>query len=236
MRDSLHRMSAAPLPDARWRAVFDALFAAFGAQHWWPGETPLEVMIGAVLTQNTAWRNVERAIAQLRAADALDAETLLALPEATLAELIRPAGYFNVKARRLKALLRFLADQDALAHAHTLGAQTALPELRRRLLAVHGVGEETADSILLYALGRPVFVVDTYTRRIFTRLGLLRGDERYADIQAAFQAHLPPDTRVYNEYHALIVRLGKDICRPRPRCATCPVRADCRHAAQNATA
>lgn len=236
MRDSLDRMSAAPLPDARWRAVFDALFTAFGAQHWWPGETPLEVMIGAVLTQNTAWRNVERAIAQLRAADALDAETLLALPEATLAELIRPAGYFNVKARRLKALLRFLADQGALAQAGTLGARTALPELRRRLLAVHGVGEETADSILLYALGRPVFVVDAYTRRIFTRLGLLHGDERYADIQTVFQAHLPPDARLYNEYHALIVRMGKDVCRPRPRCAACPLRADCRHAAENATA
>ena len=210
-----------------WRHVHDRLLAAFGPQHWWPGDTPFEVMTGAVLTQNTAWSNVERAIARLKAADALSGRALLDLAPDALAELIRPAGYFNVKTRRLKALCAYLEQEGVLEDPVRLAQAAPLPELRRRLLAVNGVGEETADSILLYALHLPVFVVDAYTRRIFVRLGLLHGDETYAGVQAAFLAHLPQERALYNEYHALIVRLGKDFCRPRPRCGGCPLNAQC---------
>jgi endonuclease-3 related protein len=209
------------------RTLYEHLYSAFGPQHWWPGETPFEVMVDAVLTQNTAWGNVEKAIARLKQADALSGRVILDLAPADLAELIRPAGYFNVKARRLKSLCTFLDAQGVLDEPERLAEIAPLPELRRRLLAVHGVGEETADSILLYALDLPSFVVDAYTRRIFTRLGLLRGDETYAGIQAAFVAHLPLDRALYNEYHALIVHLGKHHCRPRPRCAGCPLREAC---------
>lgn len=212
---------------AAWRGVYDALLAAFGPQHWWPGDTPFEVMVGAVLTQNTAWGNVEKAIARLKQADVLSGHALMSLAPPELAELIRPAGYFNVKARRLQSLCAFLDDEGVLDNPVRLAAQAPLPELRRRLLAVNGVGEETADSILLYALDLPSFVVDAYTRRIFTRLGLIVGDEPYAGIQAAFIAALPLDRALYNEYHALIVHLGKHHCRPRPRCAGCPLREAC---------
>lgn len=210
-----------------WRTPFDRLSAHYGPQHWWPGETPFEVMVGAVLTQNTAWSNVEKAIARLKQAKALTGPALLALPEAELAELIRPAGYFNVKAKRLRALCAFLDQAGVLDAPERLREQAPLPALRQRLLAVHGVGEETADSILLYALGLPSFVVDAYTRRIFDRLGLLAGGETYGAIQGAFQRHLPADTRLFNEYHGLIVQLGKAHCRPKPRCTGCPLQALC---------
>lgn len=220
-------MARAEVP--AWRGVHDALLAAFGPQHWWPGETPFEVMVGAVLTQNTAWSNVEKAIANLKAAKALSCRAILALADADLAALIRPAGYFNVKARRLKALCAFLDARGVADAPERLATVAPLSRLRHKLLAVHGVGEETADSILLYALGLPSFVVDAYTRRIFARLGLLTGQERYGEIQALFQAHLPADATLYNEYHALIVSLGKDHCRPRPRCAECPLRGICQY-------
>lgn len=214
-----------------WLRVHDTLLAAFGPQHWWPGETPFEVMVGAVLTQNTAWTNVERAIANLKAADALACPAILDLPQPALAELIRPAGFFNVKSRRLGALCGFLQDEGVADAPRDLGAKAPLPQLRHQLLAVHGVGEETADSILLYALDLPVFVVDAYTRRIFGRLGLLAGHESYAEVQARFQRHLPANRALYNEYHALIVRLGKDFCRPRPRCGACPLAGFCKYPA-----
>jgi endonuclease-3 related protein len=210
-----------------WLAPYRLLLARHGPQHWWPGETPFEVMVGAVLTQNTAWTNVERAIANLKAADALACEAILALADADLAALIRPAGYFNVKTARLKSLCRFLAERGVDREPQALAGQAGLAELRRDLLGVHGVGEETADSILLYALGQPSFVVDAYTRRAFTRLGLLTGTETYRDIQQRFECHLPREVALYNEYHALIVRLGKDHCRPRPRCADCPLHHIC---------
>lgn len=211
----------------RWHIPFERLSARYGAQHWWPGETPFEVMVGAVLTQNTAWTNVEKAIANLKAAGALSCPALLALPDPELAELIRPAGFFNVKTARLKALCRFLAERGVDDAPEALADQGTTAELRRDLLAVHGVGEETADSILLYALGLPSFVVDAYTRRIFGRLGLLHGDESYRDIQHRFESHLAKDVRLYNEYHALIVQLAKLHCRPRPRCAGCPLHSIC---------
>ncbi len=210
-----------------WLTAYRLLFEAYGPQHWWPGETPVEVMVGAVLTQNTAWINVEKAIVNLKSADALSVRGILALPDAALAERIRPAGYFNVKTRRLKALCGFLEAQGVADQPERLGRLAPLPELRQRLLAVHGVGEETADSILLYALGLPSFVVDAYTRRIFGRLGMLAGGEGYGQIQRAFEVHVPREAPLYNEYHALIVQLGKAICRPRPRCGECPLAGVC---------
>lgn len=214
-----------------WLTVHDTLLAAFGPQHWWPGDTPFEVMVGAVLTQNTAWTNVEKAIANLKAADALSCPAILDLETPALADLIRPAGFFNVKAKRLRALCAFLRDEGVAVAPELLADTAPLPRLRHKLLAVHGVGEETADSILLYALNQPSFVVDAYTRRIFTRLGLLAGDETYAHIQALFQRHLPAGLSLYNEYHALIVALGKDFCRPKPRCSPCPLAGYCSYAA-----
>ncbi|KAA6185748.1 endonuclease [Thiohalocapsa marina] len=200
------------------RGVFERLLIAYGPQGWWPAETPFEVMIGAVLTQNTAWINVERALQRLSARVPLRADTLLALPEPDLAEAIRPAGYFNVKARRLRAFCATLLEsggEPALAAIDT-------PPLRRLLLDIHGVGPETADDILLYAFDRPVFVVDAYTRRLFGRLGWLAGDETYDQIRLGFEQALGPDVSLFNEYHALIVRHAKDVCRARkPRCAQC---------------
>lgn len=214
-------------PKAAWLEPYQRLLAAYGPQHWWPGDTPFEVMVGAVLTQNTAWGNVERAIANLKATGRLTCRGILSLGDAALAALIRPAGYFNVKARRLKALCAFLESEGVADRPEALRAAATLPELRRRLLAVHGVGEETADSILLYALQLPVFVVDAYTRRIFSRLKLIAGDESYAHIQQAFEAALPREVPLYNEYHALIVHHGKTVCRPRPRCHECPLHDIC---------
>jgi len=203
--------------------VYRRLFDAFGPQHWWPGESPFEVMVGAVLTQNTNWQNVERAIRNLRDADLLEPHALDDVPVEELEELIRPAGYFRVKARRLKSLLDFLVERfDGSLDAMF---QTELTELRRQLLEVHGIGPETADSILLYAGGLPSFVVDAYTHRIFARHGWIDFDADYHQIQDYVQSSLPQDVPQYNEFHALLVRLGKDYCRKTgPKCAACPLR------------
>lgn len=202
--------------------VYGRLLAAYGPRGWWPGaETPFEVVVGAILTQNTAWVNVERALAGLRAAGALGVAGVRALPEPDLAELLRPAGYFNTKARKLKAFLAML-DAD---HGGDLTRLLALPqeELRARLLATWGIGPETADDIVLYAAGRPSFVVDAYTVRIFTRLGIAPTRNRYEDWRALFMDALPPDAPLFNEYHALIVAHGNQTCRPTPRCPACPL-------------
>ncbi|MEF8794730.1 endonuclease III domain-containing protein [Thiohalorhabdus sp.] len=206
-------------------SVYDTLYQAFGPQNWWPAETPFEVAVGAVLTQNTAWINVERAIANLKAADCLGPATLHAMDPAELAGLIRPAGYFNIKAQRLQALCRFLLDEADGSLANLTNRDTSA--LRAQLLGIKGVGEETADSILLYALHRRVFVVDAYTRRIFERLGLLKPGLGYGAIQAAFEGNLPRDRSLFNNYHALIVALGKDYCKPKPRCEACPLQDLC---------
>jgi len=215
------------LRNRHWLRPFDLLLARHGPQHWWPGETPFEVMVGAVLTQNTAWTNVEKAIANLKRADALSCPAILALSDAALADLIHPAGFFNVKSKRLKALCRFLDERDVADAPETLAARGPLAGLRHDLLAVHGIGEETADSILLYALNLPSFVVDAYTRRAFGRLGLLRGGERYTEVQRRFESQIPREVGLYKEFHALIVQLGKQHCRPKPRCADCPLNAIC---------
>jgi len=197
--------------------VFDRLYTHWGPQGWWPGETPFEVMVGALLTQNTAWPNVERAIAGLKEAALLDPQAICEVPRARLAACLQPAGYFNLKANRLVNLCRSLIERGG--EAALRGQDTEA--LRAWLLGVHGIGPETADDILLYAFDRAVFVVDAYTRRIFGRLGLLAGGEGYERLRAAFEAALPADTALFNEYHALIVQHAKAVCRKRPRCADC---------------
>ena len=212
----------------RLSAIHDRLLVCHGPRHWWPADGPFEVMIGAVLTQNTAWSNVERALERLKARCPLDAAGLLALDPSELAETIRPAGYFNVKARRLIAFCEFYRAAGGWDGLNALDTGA----LRERLLAVKGIGPETADDILLYAFERPVFVVDAYTRRIFSRLGLLRGDEPYETIRAAFETALGPDVPRYKEYHALLVEHAKQVCRSRPRCSDCVLKraVPCRQA------
>lgn len=205
------------------RRIYETLLATHGPQHWWPGDSPFEIMVGAVLTQNTAWVNVERAIDNLKRADALSAEAIVATHPKRLAKWLKPSGYFNVKAKRLRALCRWVLDQGGIAALRT--RPTA--ELRAMLLGVHGVGPETADDILLYACERPVFVIDAYTRRIFRRLGLVQGTEGYETLRHFFEDRLGPDVAVFNEYHALIVHHGKYVCRTRPRCDACCLAALC---------
>ncbi|HOW98307.1 MAG TPA: endonuclease III domain-containing protein [Kiritimatiellia bacterium] len=202
------------------KKLYRALFNAWGPQRWWPGRTRLEVIVGAVLTQNTAWGNVEKAIGRLRRADALSLPRLHALPLRQLEGLIRPAGYFRVKARRLRALTTMIVDRHGALPALF---RLSTPDLRDELLRVNGVGPETADSILLYAAGRPAFVVDAYTRRFMTRHGWLAPKATYDETARALAGGLPRNVRLYNEFHALIVRLGKDCCRPRPLCGGCPL-------------
>jgi endonuclease-3 related protein len=197
---------------------YTILLHHLGPSGWWPAQTPFEVAVGAILTQNTAWTNVERAITALKEANVLDPHAMWALPEAVLAELIRPAGYFRVKAKRLRHFLAFLME-----HGGNMEALAELPHIRQRLLEVRGIGPETADSILLYALGLPFFVVDAYTRRIFHRHGLIPEDISYEELQALFHDALPSDVPLYREFHALIVRTAKTWCRTRPHCTACPL-------------
>jgi endonuclease III related protein len=193
----------------------------FGPQKWWPGETPLEVMVGAVLTQNTNWTNVENAIRNLNAKGLLSLKALNAISTQALAEEIRPAGYFNIKAKRLKNLVRFIFERY---NGSLKGLfNEAIGSLREGLLSVNGVGPETADSILLYALERPVFVVDTYTHRILLRHGMADDQMTYHELQEVFVDHLPEDLGLFNEFHALIVRAGKEYCKKRPLCSDCPL-------------
>lgn len=202
--------------------MFDAMLAHLGPSSWWPASSPFEVAVGAILTQNTNWSNVEKAIANLRRHDLLHAERLGQARPEVVEECIRPSGFFRQKARKIQNFLTFLHREHAqdlmdLAHLGTA-------ELRERLLAVKGIGPETADSILLYALDRPIFVVDAYTARICNRHGLVPEDITYDEMQDLFTSHLPERIELYNEYHALLVRVGKQWCRKRePRCAGCPL-------------
>lgn len=197
------------------------LLARFGPQHWWPGETPFEVIVGAILTQNTNWGNVEKAIANLKLADVLEPRKLLALDPSTLARLIRPAGFFNVKTKRLRSFLAwFVETHDGDVERMR---RRPLAALREELLAVKGVGRETADSILLYAVGLPSFVVDAYTYRVLRRHGLIAEDADYDEMKALFEDNLKRDARLYNEYHALLVAAGKHHCKPKPVCTGCPL-------------
>jgi endonuclease-3 related protein len=207
----------------RLKAVYRRLFKHYGPRNWWPAETHVEVMVGAVLTQNTAWRNVERAMANLREADCLDAAAIAGLDDAALAGLIRPSGYFNVKARRLKSLCRWYVGAGGFSQINQIDTNN----LRHELLAVHGVGRETADDILLYGFKRPVFVIDAYTKRLFARLELVKEGIDYESLRGWFEAHLPAEVQHYNEFHALIDHHGNQICRPRPLCDGCCLRSLC---------
>lgn len=206
--------------------LYDALFSGFGPQHWWPGQTDLEVAVGAILTQHTAWSNVERAIAVLKARRLLRSAPLRDLPEQRLARLIRSSGTFNLKARRVKAFVQFLwARYGGVVRRM---ARVPLAALRQELLSVRGIGPETADAILLYAVGRPVFVVDSYTRRVLARHRLIPPALADEALRALLERHLPRDPALFNEYHALLVLAGKRYCRSIPRCAECPLRFDLR--------
>ncbi len=227
----------------RIRKTFKLLFNKFGPQFWWPGDTPFEIMVGAVLTQQTAWRNVEKAIKNLKAKNKLSPSEIYRISCAELAEIIKPAGFYNLKACRLKEFVKFFvekyeADERKMADTETL-------KLREELLSVRGIGKETADSILLYALNKPIFVTDAYTKRIYLRLGVLSGKETYDEIRKLFESALSNeeflnyirdnfdfegDARVYvfKEMHALIVREGKEFCKKKPLCAECPLKEICK--------
>ena len=201
--------------------IYKRLSVKFGPQRWWPAKSRFEVIIGAILTQNTSWANVERAIENLRKKNLLTPQKLNNIPTSKLAYLIRPAGYFNIKAKRLKNFLDFLFKEyngslDKMAREYW-------PNLRIKLLGVNGIGPETADSILLYAFEKPVFVIDAYTKRLLARHNLIPRHADYQMIQSFFMDNLPQDKRMYNEYHALLVRLGKDLCKSKPLCEICPL-------------
>ncbi len=202
--------------------MYDRLSHAFGPQHWWPGDTPFEIAVGAILTQNTNWLNVEKAIQNLKNRDALSAEVIYEIPVKELAELIRPAGYFNIKAQRLKSFINFLMKEYHGSMIKMKSRETHL--LRKQLLSVNGIGPETADSILLYALEKPVFVIDAYTKRVLSRHRILDDNSSYDEFQSLFQGTLKQDEKLFNEYHALFVKLGKTFCRKsKPLCETCPL-------------
>ena len=202
--------------------LYKLLYDHFGPQHWWPGRTRFEIIVGAILTQNTAWANVEKAIANLRRAGRLSPKKMRQLSKGELASLIRPAGYFNIKAERLNCFLDFFFTE----HKGNFGKMFSGPAqgLRTELLKVKGIGPETADSIILYAGGKPVFVVDAYTKRTLSRHGILPPEAGYAETQDVFVSSLVKSARLFNEYHALFVALGKNFCRPRPDCGSCPAR------------
>jgi len=205
----------------RLMEVYDRFYAAYGPQHWWPGETPFEVIAGAILTQSAAWTNVEMALANMRAAGCWSLGAVHQLPEAELAQLVRSSGYFNAKARKLKAFAAHVADNYQGDLDQFLSKSTK--PLRDELLSIHGIGDETADDIMVYAAGKPSFVIDTYTRRIMDRVGMTAEGEllKYRDYQAVFHDNLPHDTQLFNEFHALWDRHAKESCAKTPRCQGC---------------
>ncbi len=202
--------------------IYNQLYQFFGPQHWWPARTPFEVMIGAILTQNTSWLNVEKAINNLKRDNLLEIEKIKHLNTDKLASIIKPAGYYNIKARRIKNLVKLLcsiysSDFDKMSDLD-------LSKLRTELLSINGIGPETADSILLYALNKPVFVIDAYTRRVLARHNILDEEATYECFQIYFMNNLPHDIRLFKEFHALLVQLGKNICRKVPACDVCPLK------------
>lgn len=201
--------------------AYDRMYQHFGSRHWWPAQSTFEVIIGAILTQNTAWANVEKAIENIKAAGGLSIKRLFDIPDETLAGWIRPSGYFNIKTRRLKAIIHFIVER----YEGNLEKMASVPldTLRKELLNIYGIGEETADSILLYAFEKPIFVVDAYTRRIFARHRLVGEKSPYNEIQRFFMGNLPKNVPLFNEYHALIVETGKTFCRRKPLCYSCPL-------------
>jgi endonuclease-3 related protein len=201
--------------------IYDLLLARYGPRRWWPAETPFEVCVGAILTQNTNWGNVEKAIENLKREGVLSPEALRAIPVTRLAELIRPAGYYNLKSLRLKAFIEWLF--DGYSGSVEKMSRADWRKMRGELIKVRGIGPETADSILLYACGKPTFVVDAYTKRLLAGLGVINGGEGYEEVRALFMENLPSDVKLFNEYHALIVQHAKEHCRKRPLCPGCPL-------------
>jgi len=202
--------------------VYDRLYSHYGPQGWWPAETSIEMMVGAVLTQNTNWGNVEKALTNLKEARLLSFADLLAMEVDELAEYIRPSGYYNIKARRLKNLFQMI--ESKYEGELTFFFEDNLEDSRENLLKVKGVGPETADAILLYAAEKPVFVIDTYTHRVFSRHHLVEEDTDYFSLQQEFMDNLPEDTLLFNEFHALIVMVAKEFCKKKnPRCSDCPL-------------
>lgn len=201
--------------------IYELLYERYGPQQWWPGDSQIEIIIGAILTQNTNWGNVEKAINNLRSADCLNAKRLHKLKHDELAELIRPAGYFNIKAKRLKNFINWLFEEYDGDLKYL--AEMNVERLRTELLSVNGIGKETADSIILYAFEMPVFVIDSYTYRVVSRHGLIDSDVDYEELRSLFENHLDQDVKLFNEYHALLVQVGKEYCRPKPRCHDCPL-------------
>lgn len=205
-----------------YNEAYRLLYDHFGPQDWWPGDTPFEIMVGAILTQNTNWSNVQKAINNLKSENLLNYQSLSQLSSDEIAQWIRPAGYYNLKARRLRNFLDMVANiyQGEL----DLFIEDDLNRTRDNLLAVNGIGPETADSILLYACGHPIFVVDLYTHRVFSRHNLVMEETDYSTMQNIFMDHLPPESQVYNEFHALIVRVAKTYCKKtKPLCEKCPL-------------
>ncbi|MEW6087181.1 MAG: endonuclease III domain-containing protein [bacterium] len=209
--------------DKRIRLIYDKLYSCFGPQHWWPGDTPFEVIVGAILTQNTSWKNVSISIQNLKKNKVLTPRKLYIVPPEKLGLLIKSSGYYNLKAKRLKNFLECLFSEYKGGLRKMLGCEENI--LRRILLGISGIGPETADSIMLYAGGKLSFVVDAYTRRIFTRHKFIKDDLSYDEIKGFFEKNLPPDIKLYNEYHALIVKLGKEFClKKNPKCSLCPIK------------
>ena len=201
--------------------IYQQMYDQFGPQHWWPGDTKTEIIVGAILTQNTNWGNVEKALANLKRAKLLNFFAFHKASEKTIAKLIQPSGYFNIKAKRLKNFVRFFYEEYNGSWKKI--QSEPFDVLRKKILSVKGVGPETADSILLYAFDRPVFVVDAYTKRIFSRHNLISKDESYDTVQRLFMENLPHDVKLFNEYHALIVRLAKEYCKTKTQCEHCPL-------------
>jgi endonuclease III related protein len=202
--------------------IYRTLYQTYGPRHWWPGETSFEVMVGAILTQNTSWRNVEKAIQKLKGKGVLNPEGIHHLKRSELARLIKSSGYYRIKTDRLKSFIDFLFEEYG-GNIKKMGRER-LGELREKLLGVKGIGPETADSILLYGLKKPIFVVDAYTRRILSRHGIISEKASYEEVQKLFMDYLPRDEKLFNEYHALFVYLGKTVCKKTPRCDICPLR------------
>jgi endonuclease-3 related protein len=202
--------------------IYRTLYQTYGPRHWWPGETSFEVMVGAILTQNTSWRNVEKAIQKLKGKGVLNPEGIHHLKRSELARLIKSSGYYRIKTDRLKSFIDFLFEEYD-GNIKKMGRER-LGELREKLLGVKGIGPETADSILLYGLKKPIFVVDAYTRRILSRHGIISEKASYEEVQKLFMDYLPRDEKLFNEYHALFVYLGKTVCKKTPRCELCPLR------------
>jgi len=206
--------------------TYHQLMAHYGPQNWWPAQEPFEVIVGAILTQSAAWGNVEKAIANLKSGKALSPGALRRLPLSELARLIRPCGYYNAKALKLKSFAYWLGNHYADDLNQLLATDTH--HLRQQLLSIHGIGQETADSIILYAANKPIFVIDAYTRRIINRIGLAPDNSSYTAYQALFMDNLPTDARLFNEYHALLVCLAKNVCRSCPLCQQCCLNNICR--------